>query len=73
MRTALVPVDAKPVPTKAEVKSSGYPENFERARELTATIDPKAIQRPGTYRINVVHDGLGGAVSNSVHLVVKFK
>lgn len=73
MRSALVTVDGKPVPTKAEVKSGGYPENFERARELTATIDPKAIQRPGTYRINVVHDGLGGAVSNSVHLVVKFK
>ena len=73
MRTALVTVDGKPVQTKAEVKSSGYPENFERARELTATIDPKAIQRPGTYRINVVHDGLGGAVSNSVYLVVKFR
>ena len=73
MRTALVTVDGKPVSTKAEVKSSGYPENFERARELTATIDPKAIQRPGTYRINVVHDGLGGSVSNSVYLVVKFK
>jgi len=72
MRTALVTVDGKPVQTKAELKSGGYPENFERARELTATIDPKAIQRPGTYRINVVHDGLGGSVSNSVYLVVKF-
>ena len=55
------------------MKSGGYPENFERTRELTATIDPKSIQRAGTYRVNVAHDGMGGSVSNSVYLVVKFK
>ncbi|HSE85550.1 MAG TPA: amidohydrolase family protein [Candidatus Binatia bacterium] len=73
LRTAVVTLDGKPLTTKAEMKSGGYPENFERAREVTATIDPKSIQQPGTYRVNVVHDGMGGAVSNSVYLVVKFK
>jgi hypothetical protein len=73
LRTAVVTLDGKPLRTKTEMKSGGYPENFERARELTATIDPKSIQRPGTYRVNVAHDGMGGSVSNSVYLVVKFK
>ena len=73
LRTAVVTLDGKPLRTKAEMKSGGYPENFERTREVTATIDPKSIQRPGTYRINVVHDGMGGAVSNSVYLVVKYR
>lgn len=73
LRTAVVTLDGKPLRTKNETKSGGYPANFERTRELTATIDPKSIQRPGTYKINVVHDGMGGAVSNSVYLIVKFK
>jgi imidazolonepropionase-like amidohydrolase len=73
MSTAVVTLDGKPVRTKTEMKSSGYPENFERTRELIATLDPKSIPRPGTYRVNVVHDGMGGSVSNSVYLVVKFK
>jgi hypothetical protein len=63
----------KPLRTKAEMKSGGYPENFERTREVSAIIDPKTIPRPGTYKVNVVHEGPGGAVSNSVYLVVKFK
>jgi cytosine/adenosine deaminase-related metal-dependent hydrolase len=73
MSTAVVTVDGKPVRTKTEMKSSGYPENFERTRELIATLDPKSIPRPGTYRVNVVHDGMGGSVSNSMYLVVKFR
>jgi hypothetical protein len=73
LRTAVVTLDGKPLRTKNETKSGGYPANFERTRELTATIDPKSIQRPGTYKINVVHEGMGGAVSNSVYLIVKFK
>jgi Amidohydrolase family len=73
LRTAVVTLDGKPLRTKTEMKSGGYPENFERARELTATIDPKSLQRPGTYKVNVVHDGMGGSVSNSVYLVVKFR
>jgi hypothetical protein len=73
LRTAIVTLDGKPLRTKAEMKSGGYPENFERTREVSATIDPKSIQRPGTYRVNVVHDGIGGAMSNSVYLIVKFK
>jgi imidazolonepropionase-like amidohydrolase len=73
MSTAVVTLDGKPVRTKTEMKSSGYPENFERTRELIATLDPKSIPRPGTYRVNVVHDGMGGSVSNSMYLVVKFK
>jgi hypothetical protein len=70
---AVVTLDGKPLRTKAEMKSGGYPENFERTRELTATIDPKSIQRPGTYKVNVLHDGMGGAVSNTINLIVKFK
>jgi adenine deaminase len=70
---AVVTLDGKPLRTKAEMKSGGYPENFERTRGLTATIDPKSIQRPGTYKVNVVHDGMGGAVSNTINLIVKFK
>jgi hypothetical protein len=73
LRTAVVTVDGKPLRTNAEMKSGGYPENFERTRQLTAIIDPKSIPRPGTYKINVVHDGMGGSVSNSVYLVVKFR
>ncbi len=73
MSTAVVTLDGKPVRTKTEMKSSGYPENFERTRELIATLDPKSIPRPGTYRVNVMHDGMGGSVSNSMYLVVKFK
>jgi imidazolonepropionase-like amidohydrolase len=73
LSTAVVTLDGKPLRTKAEMKSGGYPENFERTREVSAIIDPKTIQRPGTYKVNVMHEGLGGAVSNSVYLIVKFK
>jgi len=73
LSTAVVTLDGKPLRTKAEMKSGGYPENFERTREVSAVVDSKTIQRPGTYKVNVVHEGLGGAVSNSVYLVVKFK
>jgi hypothetical protein len=71
--TAVVTLDGKRLPTKIESKPGAFPGNFERFREVTATIDPKLIQRAGTYRINVVHDGLGGAVSNPQPLMVKFK
>jgi hypothetical protein len=73
LSTAVVTLDGKRLPSKIESKPGSFPDNFERFREVTATIDPKLIQRAGTYRINVVHDGLGGAVSNPQPLMVKFK
>lgn len=73
LSTAVVTLDGKRLPTKIESKPGAFPDNFERFREVTATIDPKLIQRAGTYRINVVHDGPGGAVSNPQPLMVKFK
>lgn len=73
LSTAVVTLDGKRLPTKIESKPGAFPDNFERFREVTAMIDPKLIQRAGAYRINVVHDVLGGAVSNPQPLMVKFK
>jgi hypothetical protein len=74
LSTAVVTLDGKRLPTKIISRpAGGFPDNFERFREVTATIDPKLIQKAGTYRIAVVHDGPGGAVSNAEALMVKFK
>ncbi|HEY2987447.1 MAG TPA: amidohydrolase family protein [Candidatus Binatia bacterium] len=73
LSTAVVTLNGKRLPTKIEGKQANFPDNFERFRQISATVDPKLIERAGTYRINVVHDGMGGAVSNGEPLMVKYK
>jgi len=43
------------------------------SREITATVDPKHIAKPGTYAVVVEHPGMGGAVSNKGYLIVGFR
>ena len=73
LSTAVVTLNGKPLPTQVELKADRFAENFERVREITATIDPKLTQNVGTYEIRVLHEGLGGAVSNPAPFIVKFK
>jgi hypothetical protein len=73
LSTAVVTLNGKPLPTQVEVKADRFAENFERVREITATIDPKLTQNVGTYEIRVLHEGLGAAVSNPTPFIVKFK
>ena len=73
MSTAVVTLNGRPLPTRIELKTDRFAENFERVREVTATIDPKLTQHVGTYEVRVLHDGVGGAVSNPAPFIVKFK
>jgi imidazolonepropionase-like amidohydrolase len=41
--------------------------------ELTATIDPRLLQSPGTYALTVVNPGSGGGTSNVVFFLVDFR
>jgi hypothetical protein len=58
---------------RIELSPRPYPQNFDRARKLTATIDPKLIKKAGTYSVTVVEPGQGGSVSNPAYLTVKFR
>ena len=73
LSTAVVTLNGRPLPTRVALKADRFAENFERVREITATIDPKLTQNVGTYEVRVLHDGLGGAVSNPTPFIVKFK
>ena len=41
--------------------------------ELTATIDARLLQAPGTYALTVVNPGSGGGTSNVVFFLVDFR
>ena len=73
LSTAVVTLNGRPLPTRVELKADRFAENFERVREITATIDPKLTQNVGTYEVRVLHDGAGGALSNPAPFIVKFK
>ena len=73
MSTSIATLDGKPLPTKVEFFKRPYPQNFDRGRRITAIIDPKLIEKPGTYTITVVELGRGGVVSNPQYLIVKFR
>ena len=73
LSTAIVTLNGKPLPTQVQLRQLNFPENFERAREITATLDPQLIRKAGTYQVQVIHEGLGGAVSNPAYLIVRFK
>jgi imidazolonepropionase-like amidohydrolase len=73
MSTSIALLNGKPLPTKIELSPRPYPQNFDRARKLTATVDPKLIKKAGTYSVTVVEPGQGGSVSNPAYLTVKFR
>ncbi len=73
MSTSVVMLNGKPLPTRVELSRQFYPQNFDRARKLTATIDPKLIEKAGTYTITVVEPGRGGVASNPKYLIVKLR
>jgi imidazolonepropionase-like amidohydrolase len=73
MSTSVAALNGRPLPTRVELNRAQYPQNFDRARKLTATIDPKLIEKAGTYTITVVEPGRGGFVSNPKYLIVKFR
>jgi hypothetical protein len=73
MTTSIAMLNGKPLPTRVELSPRPYPQNFDRTRKLTATVDPKLIQKAGTYSVTVVEPGQGGSVSNPAYLTVKFR
>jgi imidazolonepropionase-like amidohydrolase len=73
MSTSLATINGKPLPTRVELSRPSYPQNFDRARKLTATIDPKLIEKAGTYTITVVEPGRGGVASNPKYFIVKVR
>lgn len=70
--TAMVKLDGKPLATKVTFRRSKFPQNYRRSRELTAEI-PAELLKPGTHTIVVEHSGVGGSVSNTAYLIVRFK
>ncbi len=73
MTTSVAMLEGKPLPTQVELAPRPYPQNFDRSTKLTATIDPKLVQKPGVYAVTVVEPGSGGVASNPVYLIVKFR
>jgi imidazolonepropionase-like amidohydrolase len=71
LSTAVVKIDGKPVPAEVKFRPSRFPQNFRRGREITATVPADRLRRYGSYPIVVEHPGAGGAVSNTMHLIVK--
>ncbi|MGH7829217.1 MAG: amidohydrolase family protein, partial [Candidatus Binatia bacterium] len=69
--TALVKLNGKPLPAEVKFRPARFPQNFRRGREITATVAADRIRRYGSYPITVEHPGAGGAVSNTVYLIVK--
>jgi hypothetical protein len=72
MTSSVALLDGKPLPTEVKLAPRPYPQNFDRATTLTATIDSKLLQKPGMYSITVAEPGPGGATSNPFHLIVRF-
>jgi imidazolonepropionase-like amidohydrolase len=73
MSTSVATLNGKPLPTRVEISRPFFPQNFDRARKLTATIDPKLIEKAGTYTITVVEPGRGGVASNPKFFIVKVR
>jgi hypothetical protein len=73
MSTSVATLNGKPLPSQVEIGKRPYPQNFDRGRKLTAVIDPKLIEKPGSYEIRVLEPGMGGIASNPQYLIVKFK
>ena len=71
--TAVVKLNGKPLPSKVKFRPSRFPQNFRRGTEIEATIPPELLHRAGTYPVVVEHPGTGGALSNTIYLVVKFR
>ena len=72
MITSVAMLDGKPLPTEVTIAPRPYPQNFDRATKLTATIDPKLISKPGMHAITVAEPGPGGVTSNPVYFIVRF-
>jgi imidazolonepropionase-like amidohydrolase len=72
MTSSVATLNGKPLPTEVKLEPRPYPQNFDRATKLTATIDPKLISKPGTYAVTVVEPGPGGIGSSPLYLVVSF-
>ncbi len=73
MSTSVAMLNGKPLPTRVELGKQFYPQNFDRARKITATIDQKLIEKAGTYTITVVEPGRGGIASNPKYLIVRLR
>jgi imidazolonepropionase-like amidohydrolase len=72
MTSSVAMLDGKPLPTEVKLAPRPYPQNFDRATTLTATIDRKLLQKPGMYSITVAEPGPGGVTSNPFHMIVRF-
>ncbi|HEY2987443.1 MAG TPA: amidohydrolase family protein [Candidatus Binatia bacterium] len=72
MISSVAMLNGRPLPTQVEIAPRPYPQNFDRGTKLTATIDPKLIQKPGTYSITVMEPGPGGITSNAVYMIVRY-
>jgi imidazolonepropionase-like amidohydrolase len=53
--------------------TTDLPTQFVSASSLTARIDSRLLQEPGTYAITVVNPGSGGGTSNVVYFMVNFR
>jgi hypothetical protein len=77
LANAVVRLNGHPLPTKAKFRPERFPASHRTSNELSATVNPKLIGRPGTYPIVVEHPGTNGptlsAISNAEYLMVKFK
>jgi hypothetical protein len=72
MTSSVAMLNGKPLPTEVKLEPRPYPQNFDRATKLTATIDPKLIAKPGAYAITVVEPGPGGVASSPIYMFVRF-
>lgn len=73
LSTSVVKLDGKPVPAEPKYRVPNFPQNFLRSRELVAKLPAELLAKAGTYAISVEHPGVGGAVSNTAYLLVKFR
>ncbi len=71
--TDVVKLNGMPIPSEVKFSAAEFPQNFRRARELTATLPAGMMRTPGLYSVVVEHPGVGGIQSNPAYLVVKFK
>jgi adenine deaminase len=73
MSAAVVTMNGQEVPTEVKFAPARFPQNARTSGEISATVSPKLISKPGTYPVVVEHQGMGGSVSNKAYLVVDFR
>lgn len=66
-------MNGKEIPAEVKFSPTRFPQNARASREISATVNPKLMAKPGTYPVVVEHQGMGGSVSNAAYLMVNFK